>query len=419
MRSLESGVPRQKWTQVLEPEGNVPPSHVARHTARTLTAAWRRNLLPEPLLDPDQLTARAFEAERWDDFGPTHWQGGFAALVASLQTEARLNPIGRTLAHGQLVQILRERLRAYRLWRKHPEILDRPLSPPIIILGSMRSGTTRVQRLLACDRRLTYTRLFESVSPVVSGALVDHRPWKAWTALRLIQQFNPALRSIHPAAPLLPDEEFGLLGFSFASAHFEVQWQVPTFARWCEERGDKAAAYREFRMLLQSIAWSRGDRASRPWILKVPQFMEDLDALLATFPGARLICLHREADAVVGSSASLVWEQTRIQSNRVSKTDIGQTWLRKSARRTQLAAEARMRHAHVPQIDVSYADIDHDWETQVRRIYDFLDTPLTPGTLARMRRFLGSSRAHRGHSYRLSDFGLTSDEIRARMPHGA
>src|SRR5690606_7843070 len=121
---------------------------------------------------------------------------------------------------------------------------------------------------------------------------------------------------------------FGLLSFSFYGAQIEAQWRVPTFARFWEMQ-DKTWVYREFRQLLQTIAWQRGE-TTRPWVLKAPQFMEDLESLLEVFPDARLICLRRDLGEVASSSASLVWNQMKLQSDTVDPRWIGAEWLHKT-----------------------------------------------------------------------------------------
>src|SRR5690606_14159517 len=98
----------------------------------------------------------------------------------------------------------------------------------------------------------------------------------------------------HPTSATAVEEAYGLLSLSFYGAHFEAQWRVPGFTRWWEGE-DRGAVYRDFRRFLQTLAWRRGGPA-RPWVLKAPQLMEDLDALLAVFPDARLICLQRPAE---------------------------------------------------------------------------------------------------------------------------
>ncbi len=366
------------------------------------------------------LTRLAVEAERQDDFGADHWREPFHLLTAALASEAGLNPVGLTMARGQLVKALRERLRAHALWRAHPEIADVPITAPIVVLGSMRSGTTRIQRLLACDNRLAHTRLFESLSPVPVKpfAAWDARPLKAAAGLQFIRRMNPALAAIHPTDARQPDEEFGLFSLSFNGAQFETQWRVPSFARWWEAR-DATAVYREFRLLLQTIAWTRGGHVDRPWILKAPQFMEELDALLSVFPDARLLCLHRDPVQVVGSSASLVWHQLRVQSDTVTKTWVGAEWLGKTAHRVRAAAASRGRARNVAQLDIDFAEVDRDWRGQVARVYDFLDLALTPMVEARMEAYLGQSTAHHGHRYTLAEFGLSAAEVHRALPDGA
>ncbi|HAD15826.1 MAG TPA: sulfotransferase, partial [Erythrobacter sp.] len=49
-------------------------------------------------------------------------------------------------AMKQFHHILRDRLYAQMWFKRHPEILARPLRNPVVIVGPMRSGTTRLHR---------------------------------------------------------------------------------------------------------------------------------------------------------------------------------------------------------------------------------------------------------------------------------
>ncbi len=397
----------------------VPAEYVTRTPAhraitRALELAWRRGLLPEPPLDPETLAADAQRSTGLDDFG-TAWRPAFEALLRSLRDEAALNAIGRTFASGQISQLLRARLRAHELWRRHPQILDRPLAPPIIILGQARSGTTRLQRLLACDPWFLNLRFFESFEPVPSAGRADWRPIQARLVLALLRFLNPTLAEIHPAAATVPDEPYGLFGFSFHGAQFEAQWRVPGFARFSKDR-DPTPVYREFKQLLQTIGWWRGDDAARPWLLKAPQFMEDLEPLLAAFPDARLIRLHRDAATVVASSASLVWNQMKVQSDEADKEWIGREWLEKTLRREAACRRDVAAHPDVPRLDLDYEAMERDWRGEMRRVHAFLGRPFTPAIEARMQGYLDRAerQGFRRHSYRLEDFGLDEAEIRSR-----
>jgi hypothetical protein len=378
------------------------PGVVAANRLLSVLRRWR--LLPPATLDAAAIEARALRGASPAAFGSDDsWREPFAILLRSLREEADLNPLGQVMAHGWIVMALRARIRAVSLWRARPEILQRPLAAPIVILGQMRSGTTRLQRLLACDDRFAHTRLFESLMPVPQRA----RRLRAGAGLALHHWLNPALQRIHPSHPTAAEEEFGLIDFSFGNAMFEAYWRVPAFTAWWE-KADARPLYGGFRALLRTIAWSRAEPADRPWILKVPRFMEDLPVLLETFPGARLICLHRDLDSVVASSASLVWNNMRIHSDSVDRRWVGREWLRKTLLRRRLAEEARQARPDVPQIDIGFEALNRDWRGEIARIYDFLGLPLTPAVLARMTRYVASAKGHLGHRYSLEDFGLSA-----------
>jgi len=398
----------------------IAPGPSARFATAALRAVWRAGITDVPSLDGDALIAQATRQEASDDFGPDHWREPFAVLVRALNDEADLNPVGRTLAYGQITKVLRERLRAQALWRAHPEILELPLGPPIVVLGSMRSGTTRVQRLLACDDRLAHTRLFESLTPVPERGRgwVDYRAAKTSAGLAFLHSLNPKLAAVHPSGAGLPDEEFGLFSFAFSGAQFQAQWRIPSFARWWEDQ-DAIPVYQEFRRLMQTIAWTRGGRSDRPWVLKAPQFMEELDALLTVFPDARLLCLGRDPVDVVASSCSLVWQQQRIQSDTADRHWIGREWLHKTAHRVRAAADCRAARPDVPQLIIDFAAVNRDWRREIERIYAFLGLELTARTLAAMQAYLRGSDQHHGHRYTLEEFGLGRDEVRHALPNGA
>jgi hypothetical protein len=383
-----------------------------RSATAALEAAWRSGIVPEPRLAPDALAAAAIRSTGLSDFGEG-WRAPFEALLQALDEEAELNAIGRTIASGQISTILRCRLRAQACWKRHPQILDRPLAPPIVIVGHMRSGTTRLQRLLACDPWFANARFFETFDPIPPSGL-DLRRAQARLVLAALHALNPKLAAIHPTSPGAPEEQYGLLAFSFYGAQFDAQWRIPGFTRFWQ-KCDRAPVYAEFRRLLQTIGWSRGDDPARPWLLKAPQFMEDLEPLLGTIPGARLLCLHRDPAAIVGSSASLVWNQRIIQSDAADRGKVGQECLEKTVLRESAASSFLARHPKVSRLEMNYEEMDADWRREIRRIYDFLDRTLEPDVEARMERQLSRGGKWHSHRYRLEDFGLRDTQVRRQL----
>lgn len=410
----------------LPPATDFRPLHLKLMMAG-LRAAWKSGALPPPDLDPDHLRAMAEKSTGLtSDPDRMFFDRQLAVLLPALQEEARLTLFGRLVAQGTLLKIMRERLYFARIMAEHPEIDALTLAPPVVIVGPMRSGTTRLQRLLACDPAFTALRLYEASCPVPSPAAFaardkgrpDPRIAATGRILRLLASINPAIRHIHPTGPLEVDEELGLLEQSLTGATIEAQRRVPSFARHCE-RQDQTAAYAHMRRLLKLRSWFARIDPDRPYILKTPQHMQDLTALLAIFPDARLIFLDRDPVKTVASGASLVWNQMVIQSDSVDPVWIGEEWLHKTSWRIEATRQARRAIPAHRQMDAGFEEMNVDWQGTMKRIYAFLDRDLTEKTLSRMTAWMDHSRRNHGyqhHHYRLESFGLTESDVRARIP---
>ncbi len=380
-----------------------PPSSAAVAPVRlrlanaALRRLWTKGWATMPSLDPGQLIEKAAaKARAAPDDDRSGWKRRLELLCDDLERHAQLSDVGRTIAHGQLVSALASRFRAHALWRRQPGIAARPFAAPIVIVGQMRSGSTRMQRLLACDPRLTYTRFFESWNPIPGAVAdgrapgaIDARKLKGQVGLTMARLLNPDFSAIHPTSWQAPDEEIGLHSLSIYGSAFEAQWRVPAHTA-AVEQDDAVPVYREFRQLLQTLCWLRGAAPARPWILKVPQFTQDLAALLQVFPDARLIHLHRDPAEVVASATTLVCNQMRIQSHEVDPAWVEAEWARKVRLRTERVAMARARSS-APEVDVGYHDVTRDWAGEMERVYRMLRLPLTAGVLARMRRYMETS----------------------------
>jgi hypothetical protein len=319
--------------------------------------------------------------------------------------------------------VLRDRLLAQMWFRRHPEILARPIPHPVVIVGPMRSGTTRMHRLLAADRRFAHLRSFETISPVprpgfedvMAGREADFRPKLARRIMQVARMANPRTVSIHPTGPYEPEEELGLLVASFWGMKHDAQWTIPSYVRWCE--GENAVpAYRHMANLLRLVGWSQQESSLRPWILKSPQHMLDLPALLKVFPDARVIFTHRDPRKFVGSAASLAWNQTIIYSDHADAPTVGREWLRKSALMIDRMMAARRAIPADRMIDVQYEEMEGDWRGTMARVYRFLGLDMA-GAVPGMERYIERSRGlkRRPHRYSLSEFGLSAEAVHDRF----
>lgn len=376
-----------------------------------LGKAWERGWLPPPVLDADALWALA--AKPFGAKAPSAELGGrspedvadfrerLARMIAALEDDADLNPLGRALAWGQLARVVKNRLALGALWRERPELLETPLAPPIIVIGHMRSGTTRIHTLLAADPAHSHTRYCDAYHPVPARRGVNRM--KAALDLAMLGLLNPWMQSIHPMAPAAVEEELAWISAALHHSIYESQWNIPAYSAWSEAR-DPAPIYREFYRILQTDAAHRGI-AAKPRILKVPAFAEDLATLLTLFPDARLVIAEREHEAVLRSAISLAANQMAMQSDSCCLEAIEARWRHKISLR-----EARMAAALVrwqgPQARACFDALNAGWEAAIAQIYSDLGLALTPEALAAMRRVMAESEGghHHAHAEQLARF---------------
>ncbi len=376
-----------------------------------LGKAWERGWLPPPDLDPDALWALAAKpygarAEAAEHGGRSEedvadFRERLARMIAALEAEADLNPLGRTMAWGQLSRVVKNRLAFGALWRERPELLETRLAAPIIVIGHMRSGTTRIHTLLAADPAHAHTRYCDAFHPVPARFGVNRV--KAALELSMLGTLNPWMQSIHPMAPAAVEEELAWISAALHHSIYESQWHIPAYSAWSEARGSRPV-YREFARILSTDAAHRAI-AAKPRVLKVPAFAEDLATLLDLFPEARLVIAEREHAAVLRSAVSLAANQMAMQSDSCCLEAIEARWRHKIALREARMAEA-LAGWEGPMARLTFDGLNTDWEEAIARAYADLGLALTPEALAAMRRVMTASETghHRAHAAQLARF---------------
>ncbi|WP_209348123.1 sulfotransferase [Pontixanthobacter sp. CEM42] len=355
--------------------------------SRGLQKAWDKGWTPPIVLEPHVLWERAAkDHEPEDEFSrrsaedAADFRERLDRLCRSLNEEAQLNPMGRAFAHGQLVRSIKQRFALGKLWRERPELLETELAPPIIIVGQMRAGTTRVHRLLAADPAHAATRFSDSWHPVPQTP--DLRPVWSGAALIFARTLNPWLETIHPFGAARADEELGWLAGAFDHCAYEAQWHIPAYVAF-SEAGDAAPVYREFARILRTDA-ANHENANQPRVMKVPQFSEDLTELLGQFPNARVVVAERDEEPTIRSSVSLVANQMAMQSDDADLDRIEAEWTRKTQLRKERTAQGLAKfEGSVAHID--FAALDTDWESAIATAYKTLDLTLSDAALTAMR----------------------------------
>jgi len=393
--------------------------------ARAGLAAWRtvaRLGVGRPALDEASLVAVARRATGLHHFVDESFRAPMRQLLFSLEEEAGLHLLGRSVMRSSIVRALAHRLRLEHLCDLYAELRDEPVVAPIFIAGLQRTGTTKLHRLLACDPRLRPLVSAEGLNPAPLGRPVRSEPGdaarrmaQARQAERGMRYMSPTLFAIHPIEADAPEEDVFLLDIAFVSGAVDASLEVPSYSRFIRAI-DQRDAYAYFRRLIQLLLWQHPGR----YVGKTPHHLENLDSVLAVFPDAKVLHTHRDPRKVVPSFASMMVHAGAMLSTNVDPRRVGARIAAQAERSIARAMSVRdslgAREAATV-LDLHYESLQRDPLAEMRRIYAFLELELTPDVEARMRAWLRDNPQGKNgaHHYRASDFGLGEEELDSRF----
>ena len=342
------------------------------------------------------------------DFGDDSWRPAFRRLLTSLNEEARLHPWGRFITKQRLLGLLQNRLRAEALFRKHPDILEQELKPPLVVTGLQRTGTTFLHRLLAADPAAYSVLSWEALNPAPLAGKNERkkRISIAHTSERVLRYMAPEFFAIHPVEHRAPEEEVLLLDMSFLSTVPEATMLLPEYSAWLEKQ-DHEPAYRTMKNLLLLLQWQKGPKHTH-WVLKSPHHMEWLDVLARIYPGARIVHMHRDPLRNLASFLSMAYHAMHMFSEAVTSEEVGAFWTRKVTRMVERAMDFRAARGSGQITDVIYYDLVKEPMRAVERIYGDARVLLTDGARQSVQEQWERSRRNKYgvHHYQLEDFGV-------------
>jgi len=370
-------------------------------------------------LQAEDLMATATERVGLDDFGAPTFRVGLERLLDGFAHEAQLNEVGQAMAPEGVVAYLATRLQVLDWHRRHPDMGAADVTPPVVMIGMGRTGTTILHDLLGQDpaNRVPLTWEVDRPCPPPESATYDTDPRiaEADAQAGFMDQLHPEFKTMHPTGARLAQEDIRITGGEFASLIFLSQFRLPSYMQWLTHDADLAPTYRWHRQFLQLLQWHHvGDR----WVLKSGAHLWALPALLAEYPKATLIQTHRDPVRIIPSLSSLFATVRQIGSDDVSIPQVADDWSDPILDALDRSVTARQDGTIAPDqvIDVAYDRFVADPIQTVREIYDHWDWELTPDAERRMRGFLAENaqNKHGPHRYTLEDAGLDPDEIRER-----
>lgn len=327
----------------------------------------------------------------------------------------------RTVFHGFF--FLLDYLFFPRLWFQR-------VNQPVFIVGHARSGTTLMHRLMSADGdRFSYFLFWEMFFPsllqkkIIRGiGWLDtrmlrgflHRQLQTWDD----KTFGPT-RHMHNMSLWNAEEDC----FAMAGAFVTQQWSldipmmdVVDFFHVDEMPAKRRRWLHHYRELVKRQLLLNGGHKTH--LSKNPMMSGWVDALIETFPDARIVVMMRDPAECIPSCLKLVqsswqakgWENEDYQKSLDILTDI-------CFEHFQHPREVLGSHSETPQIVVDYRELTGTPRETVHAVYSALGIDIQPSfdnwLQAQAER---EKKHHSKFEYSLGEFLLSAEEIREQLP---
>jgi hypothetical protein len=352
-----------------------------------------------------------------EDFGGDSFREGLDVFCDAVSNEAGLNEFGEIAVRANVVGALANRLKITRYIHEHPDVHDERVDAPLIVVGMFRAGTTLLSHLLDQDPANRALLSWESADPVPPPTPENFRAGPRLDAVRAGQRFmaelNPALDAVHREDAGEATECLSLLAQDFKSLLWEAVANVPTYGKWLHD-ADQRSAYEHHHRVLQVL--QHGGVRGR-WTLKSPHHAIALEPLVAVYPDAQFVLLHRDPVKLCASVCSLIATLSGTFTDVDHRPYIAEHWPAILETCIERVDAFRAAHPQHPIIDIQYADLVRDPVETVAAIYERTGSTLTAGAAKAIAAYVEANPKGKfgTHRYDVTEFGLDAGEIRERF----
>lgn len=389
-----------------------------------LAPEWRLQLEVaerEPLdMSVEGVLAEAQARTGLDDFGPRDFVERLSVLLGEVAANANLWRFAREQFRGACVKQCANRLKNKAWLDAHPESDAEVIDRPIIIVGLPRSGTTHLENLIAADRRLRHLPVYLGSEAVPAPGEtagpdgLDPR-WVRSSAHWDRMKQNEIMAAMHEHSPDHACGENELQMPDFTTYQWEWMAEVPGWRDYLLSH-DQTPHYAYGKRMLKAIAHQFP--SDRRWILKGNQHSEQIPALIANYPDAFVVQIHRDPLAIVQSVLTMRGLSVLAHQKDPNIAAHVAYWVDRIE---------RMLHAYIrdmdavpagQRLDILFGEVMADDIGTAQRVLEFAGLPSTPESVADMQAYMDSHP--RGKDGRVvydlaGDFNLDIASLRERF----
>lgn len=309
-----------------------------------------------------------------------------------------------------------------------------PVTRPVFIVATPRSGSTFLHHLLALDEKtFTHFKLYQTVFPSVLiyrlvEALAEVEEETDLPLSALVRAVNRRMftnwEGIHEVGLDGEEEDECLFVYSLLTPALYLLYPfleaVPDFKDFDSlPVATRAKIAKSYRSSLERHLYERGlspEGKARTMLIKNVLLPSRLHTTLEAFPDARIIHLVRDPRRAIPSAMSMFYASWQAFSPELSRTSkearaLGDMFIGHYEKLCKLADDSpESRDGRV--LTVRFEDLVGRPIETVERVYEFLGNDVQPEHRALLERKLARPEAFKSaHSYSLADFGMTDEDV--------
>lgn len=282
-------------------------------------------------VEANQLLLAAKHACLLEDFGRGEFREGMDNLIDSLN-QADLSGSEMQAARDAIGGRLMNRLQIRDWVKKNPAVVDEVIAAPIVVTGTDPVGVGLLGQALAVDVMNRAPRRWEAAHTVPPAGITTHA-------------HDDRIANFAGDRPGAPASCAELLATGFGDP-FSGHGPLPSYWEWWAS-ADHRAAYRHHRLQLQIL---QSAMPTAQWVLHSTAHLWHLDALLHTYPDARVVWVHRDPAHVV---------QRLIEREAGAPADFGAV-ADHLAYQLDAATQIRKTHTEAGFFDLQYVEVIDD-----------------------------------------------------------
>ena len=334
-------------------------------------------------------------------------------LIDSVNNNNEITIYGKFAFDAQLANRLkvRAKLLSYIKNKSLPKIAD-----PIFVTGLPRSGTTYLFNLLALNTNYRSPKFWEIMNPfplAKNKSTIHYRRLKMDVQMNIVERIIPHLKTMHKIRGNSPEECEQIATMNAKSFAYICMADIPEYTEYLKHTSfdDVFKWHHWFLQMLET------QRRPKNWLLKDPSHIGHIPEVLAAYPNAKIINIHRDPTDAIGSFCSLTKNIRSAVTKQIDERRIGETVLDFWSHNLNKGIQDRALLNDNQIADIDFKDFIKNPINQISKAYEKLELKIDDNFYQQMQTYIAQDKRTKKakHHYDLSDFKISKEKLRKQF----